>query len=575
MSTKYNRRSALARAVQAVCCRKFLSRPQRRGLGETMTVEVLERRLLLAFDPYQIRNAYGLNDPIITEGNQGRTGLLGAGQTIAIVVAFNDPQILQHVNEFNDAYGLYDFNGGTGTPTLTVYDQNGRTGLEANLPATDPTWLSEEDADVEWAHVSAPMANIDVVEANSDRVVFHDLPVAIASASKLSGVSVVSISIGNKGALDDSLFETPGITYVASSGDNGSYPLSVSPAENAFDALNPAASPYVLAVGGTDLGPSAALSSQVAWPQSGGGYGAVTVNSNEFYQDALRMSSSGAVQTGPAQKSNYNLIETNRAVPDVAWQAGFVWEYDSMTDPEKSPYEGTSVAAPMWAGLIADIDARLAQSDLGMSPLSGYAPGGHIPANDQALPLLYTIAQKYPGAFNDVTQGTGAGYPLNSSANYPLGFDLVTGLGSPNPQKLVDDIAAYEKSFIHVDASATGTDTGLTWADAYPTLQQGLAAAVPGDTIEVAPGTYYTTQDATDPTATFQLEDGVTLEATGGPNNSTLPAILSGDGISYHVVTASGTDKTAVIDGFTITGGGNADVLGRIGFGRIPCAMAA
>jgi hypothetical protein len=112
---------------------------------------------------------------------------------------------------------------------------------------------------------------------------------------------------------------------------------------------------------------------------------------------------------------------------------------------------------------------------------------------------------------------------------------------------------------IYVDQHATGASNGQSWLNAFTTLQQALAIAVDGDTIDVAQGDY--TLAAADPTATFQLIDGVTIQggfATGGsnsPNAAAHPTTLDGTANHYHVVTGTGTDSTAALEGFTITGG--------------------
>jgi parallel beta-helix repeat protein len=126
---------------------------------------------------------------------------------------------------------------------------------------------------------------------------------------------------------------------------------------------------------------------------------------------------------------------------------------------------------------------------------------------------------------------------------------------------------------IYVDADATGANNGTSWADAYTDLQTALAAANSGNEIWVAAGTYKPTTD-TDREATFQLKNGVALYGgfAGGETAwdqrdwETNVTILSGDigtpgdnsDNSYHVVTGNDTDSTAVLDGFTVTGG-NAD----------------
>ena len=143
----------------------------------------------------------------------------------------------------------------------------------------------------------------------------------------------------------------------------------------------------------------------------------------------------------------------------------------------------------------------------------------------------------------------------------------------------------------YVDDDAPGANDGSSWPDAFNYLQDALAAAWSGDEIRVAEGIYTPDSNSADPNgsgdreATFQLINGVTLK--GGyagfgqpdPNardielyETILTGDLAGNDIevtnpadlldeptraenSYHVVTGSGTDETAVLDGFTITAG--------------------
>ncbi|MGH7244564.1 MAG: hypothetical protein ACREJD_14225 [Phycisphaerales bacterium] len=133
-----------------------------------------------------------------------------------------------------------------------------------------------------------------------------------------------------------------------------------------------------------------------------------------------------------------------------------------------------------------------------------------------------------------------------------------------------------------VDASlSTGANNGTSWANAFRgplALQSALAAAVVGNEIWVADGTYVPAPAGAGPTATFQLKEGVKLLGgfVGGESNSaqrdahTNVCVLSGDldgpansfpiDQSHHVVTATGLTAASVIDGFTIMLGRGGDI---------------
>jgi len=155
---------------------------------------------------------------------------------------------------------------------------------------------------------------------------------------------------------------------------------------------------------------------------------------------------------------------------------------------------------------------------------------------------------------------------------------------------IVTLVAAFSCSVradvVFVDDDAPLGGDGLSWNTAYRFLQDALANAVAGSEIRVAEGVYLPDQDEAgnvtvgDRFATFQLVNGVSLlggfAGLGAPNpdkrsidgfETVLSGDLSGDDgpdfmnneeNSYHVVTGTGVDPTAVIDGLTITAG-NAD----------------
>ncbi|HYO24293.1 MAG TPA: hypothetical protein VEQ85_05025, partial [Lacipirellulaceae bacterium] len=155
-------------------------------------------------------------------------------------------------------------------------------------------------------------------------------------------------------------------------------------------------------------------------------------------------------------------------------------------------------------------------------------------------------------------------------------------------------LASHPADVIYVDDSAMGANNGSSWPDAYESLQDGLAHANSGDEIWVAAGIYTPGANRSD---TFQLENGVEVYGgfAGGETQreqrdwEANRTVLSGDiddndgtdasGVvtdtanivganSYHVVTGSDTDASAVMDGFTITAGqANGDLPDDSGAG--------
>ena len=193
-----------------------------------------------------------LSSQLATESNQG------AGETIAIVDAYSDPNI---VSDLATADGYASI---PAPPSFTVINQNGAT---SPLPSGNTGWGVEISLDVEWAHSIAPAANLLLVEANSSSLA--DLLKAVDTAASYPGVAVVSMSWGSSEFSSessyDSNFTTPaghsGVTFVASSGDSGGV------------VEWPAASPNVLSVGGTTLSLNSnnTWKSETAWSDSGGG----------------------------------------------------------------------------------------------------------------------------------------------------------------------------------------------------------------------------------------------------------------------------------------------------------------
>ncbi|HXE52820.1 MAG TPA: S53 family peptidase, partial [Tepidisphaeraceae bacterium] len=232
------------------------------------------------FTPSQIRHAYGF-DKISQDGT---------GQTIAIVDAYDAPNIAADLATFDAQFNL---------PAPPSFLKVSETGSPTVLPSVDPGWAGEISLDVEWSHAMAPGANILLVEANA--ATNQDLMAAVNYARNAAGVSVVSMSWGGSeffpfpGAQNfqtqyDPDFTTPaghqGVTFIASSGDSGQM----------AGAQWPASAPTVLSVGGTNLSvadQNGTYSGEQSWAGSGGGYS--TVETEPTFQDVAQSSGTHSV----------------------------------------------------------------------------------------------------------------------------------------------------------------------------------------------------------------------------------------------------------------------------------------
>ncbi len=347
--------------------------------------------------PQQIRHAYGF-DQVLLPGSSILAD--GSGQTIAIVDAYNDPNIRADLAAFSQQFGLPAM-------TTTSFQIVSQTGSTTNLPTNGTaypgdSWVLEISLDVEIAHAMAPGANILLVEANSASQ--SDLLAAVLYARQQTGVVAISMSFGygesSSQLSADSDFTTPsghgGITFLAATGDSGQ------------PGFYPSFFPNVVAVGGTTLNvdSNGNYQSESAWSGSGGGIS--TIESQPGYQHGVVTQSS-----------------TNRTAPDIAFDgdsatgASIYDSYDFGTSTPWVKVGGTSLSAPAWAGLIAIADQ--ARATVGLGSLDGAT---------QTLPMIYAMPSS---DFNDIITGS------NNGASATAGYDLVTGRGTPKAVAVVND----------------------------------------------------------------------------------------------------------------------------------------
>ncbi len=346
--------------------------------------------------PAQIRHAYGFDQITLNGGVVGD----GAGQTIAIIDAFHNPNMDDNLAGFDAQFGI------PAPPSFLRVSQTGSTTLPTT---TNAGWAVETALDVEWAHALAPGANIILVEANSANS--NDLFAGVNWARQQPGVVAISMSWGFAESLMtasqesgfDATFTTPsgrdGVTFLGASGDNGP------------PGFYPAISKNVLSVGGTTL----SLDTQA--------------NNYDYISDAAWAGSGGGESLfEPLQSYQAPFVSgstTHRAMPDVSFDANpatGVAIYDIFTNGASTPWSavgGTSFSTPAWAALVAIVSQGRALD--GLAPYDG--PGGLMPA-------IYGLPNS---DFHDVV--------LDSNGNATLsGYDEVTGRGTPIANLIVSGL---------------------------------------------------------------------------------------------------------------------------------------
>lgn len=392
--------------------------------------------VIYCYTPAYIWTAYNIL-PVLQAGNMGQ------GQTIVIIDAFGSPTITEDLAAFHNIL-LH----GLPAPDFQVICPMGcPTFNPRNRPQAEVDWTFETSLDVEWAHAIAPLAKIRLIVAPDPHGDSINNAVAYAVAhypgsiiSQSFGTAEAGIHANNSQLLQAHRNYTAalanGITVLASAGDLG--------ATNGLSVANagyPASDPLVTAIGGTQGLPEGNLVtlSGMCTPSAPAascapvGYGAEQVW-NEPFIDAA---GGGAVSVlfGPPDYQT-GLGFSGRAVPDVAYNAavdgGVLVAYSALGPAAAGFYiiGGTSAGSPQWAGIFAL--ANTARSSNSQAPL-GFVNSA-----------LYAIAgsASYASDFNDITAGNNVLTGSTIGFNAGTGYDLATGLGTPNVANLVMSLAA-------------------------------------------------------------------------------------------------------------------------------------
>jgi subtilase family serine protease len=384
------------------------------------------------YQPAQIQQAYGYSGLLAS-------GVNGAGKTIVIIDAYNNPYLQNDLNIQDGIFGLPNV-------TLNKVVMPGTPPFDINDP-NQVGWAEEETLDVLWAHAMAPGAGITLVAAASNNDT--DLLDATKYAVDNHLGDVLSQSFGEAETCVDpsvlsqehAVFQSAvnqGMTLFASSGDSGASQFNCAGTGAILSASSPASDPLVTGVGGTTLNasdPAGNYIGETAWTEQIFGCNPPAVDLNDINCSGGGFST---IYGRPSWQAS-QVKAKGRGVPDVAYDAGVnggvithcgVCLASLGIDPNALLFfifGGTSAGSPQWAALTADAD-QMAGSDVG-----------------DINKRLYQLGQAPPHAaanFNDVTAGNndvvelgGAGY------NAGPGWDPVTGLGSPKAASLLPTLA--------------------------------------------------------------------------------------------------------------------------------------
>jgi hypothetical protein len=322
-----------------------------------------------AYDPCDLQSAYDL--PSATNGT---------GRTVAVVDAFDDANAESDLAVYRSNFGLPACTTANGC--FEKVDQNGGTNYPGSPPSGDD-WVAEIGLDLDMVSAICPNCHIILVEADSDEdnsLFFSEDEAVTLGATEISNSWGGREFVGENTGYDP-YFDHPGIAITASTGDNG------------YGVAFPAASPYVTAVGGTDLSPSTNARgwTETAW--NGAGSGCSGVEARPSWQSANTNITSQCARRADADVS---------AVADTGTP---VFSYDS-AGGGWIEVGGTSVASPIIASV--------------------YALTTSAPINNASYIYGHT------SGLNDVTSGSNGSCGGVDLCTAGVGWDGPTGLGTPD-----------------------------------------------------------------------------------------------------------------------------------------------
>jgi hypothetical protein len=366
------------------------------------------------YSPVQLRYAYGLEFQALTGG---------VGQTVAVVTAYDDATAESDMATYRSQFNL----PACGTGCFTKVNETGGTSYPGAGPAG---WSLATAEDLDMISAICPNCHIDLVEATTTAIT--DLGPAENEAVSLGADFVVNTwftpetTYGtSEPTYDTDYFNHPGVAITAPDGNGGGYGTSY-----------PAASPDVIAVGGTTLTQDNGVArgwTETAW--SGTGSGCSPYEAKPSWQ----------TDTGCTTRT----LNDTAAVGDPNTPVAF---YDTSS--------GDWVATGGNGAAAAIIAAAYA--------LAGTPAAGSYPAS-------YLYAHADPGLVNSITEGSNGICSSNYLCNAVTGYNGPAGVGTPASAtalgsyapdaSLAGEPATVDPVTGSLDVFGTGTANGTVWGD--------------------------------------------------------------------------------------------------------------
>ena len=444
--------------------------------------------------PQTILTAYNFNNLSCTHTTTTDwtdPNLCGHGQTIAIIDAYDDPNIASDLQTFDSQFGLPSCPAGS---CFVKLEPQG-------TPNTNSGWALEISLDVEWAHSIAPGAKIMLVEAKNSYLssLLNAVDTGVGQGAQQLSMSWGGSEFSTESSYDYH-FNSGTTSFFASSGDSGS------------GVEYPAASPYVVSVGGTTLNvdSSGNYAGETAWSGSGGGV--------------------SAYESKPSYQNNFNSYST-RTVPDVAYDADpntGVAVYNSVSYNGQSGWfqvGGTSAGAPQWAAISAIANsgnAKLASASFGTSNTL-YSAASGAESTPQTAP--------YTSNYHDITIGSNGNCGV--ICNTGSGYDEVTGLGSLQSNNLIP----YLEPVVAPDFAISSNPSSLS-------INAGSSASstITVSSINSFSGSVNLAVSAPAALTTTLSSSSVPVSSTAGSAILTISAASNAGGT--YSVTVTGTNNT-------------------------------